>query len=183
MTQSWQPGPYQRRPVDISAYAPPKRSGGGWWLLLLLGGVLLVLVLAALFIRPPLPGPASAPTPTAAPTEAAGSGSPFTMPGAPSSRGRWEIISHEWSGAGLTVRVRVSSDAGRVNYGFVAFSNASTEIYLPEAGAPPPEIGSGSLQVGQTIEGHLFIPMPRGDATLVLTTESGRQMSALAIAG
>lgn len=180
MTQSWQPGPYQRRPVDINAYAPPRRGGGGWWLLLL-GGVLLGLVLAALFARPPAAAPE--PTPAAAPTEASAPGRPFTMPGAPNSRGRWELLSHEWSDAGLTARVRVTSDAGRVSYGFLAFSNTGTEVYEPERGAPTPEIGSGSLQVGQTIEGHLFIPMPRGDATLILTTETGRQVSALAVSG
>lgn len=183
MTQPWQPDPYQRRPVDINAYAPPRSGGGGWWLLLL-GGALIGLVVSALFLRPPPAAPEPSPSPSqGAPSEASGPGMPFTMPGAPNSTGRWEVVSHSWVADGLVVRVRVTADAGRVTYGFVAFSNAGTEVYEPEAGAPSPEIGTGRLAVGQSVEGNVFLPMPRGDATLILTNEAGRQMSALPVPG
>ncbi len=181
MTQPWQQDPYQRRPVDIDAYAPPKRSGGGWWFALI-GVVLLGVVLAALFLRPfePRNAPADAPS-TAPATEAAGPGMPFTMPGSTQSHGRWEITQHSWTSGGVVVKVKVTADSGRVSYGFVAFSNAGTDVYEPGAGAPDPEIGSGVLAAGQSIEGHLFLPLPAGDSTLILTTAQGRQMSALPI--
>ena len=183
MTQPWQQDPYQRRPVDIGAYAPPKRSGGGWWFALI-GLVAVGAVLAALFLRPPAPrtDPPSPPATTPA-TEAAGPGMPFTMPGSTQSHGRWEMTGHTWTSDGVIIRVRVTADSGRVSYGFVAFSNAGTDVYEPGPGAPDPEIGSGSLTAGQSIEGHLFLPLPQGEATLILTTAQGRQMSALPIPG
>lgn len=183
MTQPWQQDPYQRRPVDIDAYAPPKRSGGGWWFALI-GLVAVGAVLAALFLRPPAQrtDPPS-PTATTPATEAAGPGMPFTMPGSTQSHGRWEMIEHSWTSDGVIVRVRVTADSGRVSYGFMAFSNAGTDVYEPGSGAPEPEIGSGTLTAGQSIEGHLFLQLPQGDATLILTTAQGRQMSALPIPG
>lgn len=183
MTQPWQQDPYQRRPVDIDAYAPPKRSGGGWWFALI-GLVAVGAVLAALFLRPPAQrtDPPS-PTATTPAAEAAGPGMPFTMPGSTQSHGRWEMIEHTWTSDGVIVRVRVTADSGRVSYGFVAFSNTGTDVYEPGSGAPEPEIGSGTLTAGQSIEGHLFLQLPQGDATLILTTAQGRQMSALPIPG
>ncbi len=185
MTQPWNADPYQRRPVDINAYAPPKRGGGGLWFFLV-GAVLAGVVLAALFLQFPT---APAPSPTVTPNPAAsdqpnGSGMPFVMPGDGTSEGRWEVLSHAWSDEGVRITVQVSADAGRVTYGFVAFSNdGSTTVYEPVAGAPEPQIGSGRLTAGQTIVGNLFIPMPRGPATLILTTEGGRQISALPVPG
>ncbi|MDO5534249.1 MAG: hypothetical protein Q4F65_06325 [Propionibacteriaceae bacterium] len=180
MTQPWQQDPYSRRPVDINAYAPPRRSGGGWWLLAV-GVVLVGVVLAALFLRPPAPAPAPTPTPTAE-REPVGPGQPFTMPGSTASHGRWEVLEHAWSDDGVTVRVRVTADGGRVSYGFAAFANQGSDtVFEPEAGAPDPEIGSGHLRAGESIEGNVFIPLPRGAATLILTTAQGRQMSALPI--
>ena len=184
MTQPWQQDPYQRRPVDIDAYAPPKRSGGGWWFALI-GLVAVGAVLAALFLRPPAQrtDPPSPTASTPAGEAAAGPGMPFTMPGSTQSHGRWEMIEHTWTSDGVIVRVRVTADSGRVSYGFVAFSNTGTDVYEPGSGAPEPEIGSGTLTAGQSIEGHLFLQLPQGDATLILTTAQGRQMSALPIPG
>ncbi|MFT3875325.1 MAG: hypothetical protein QM708_02695 [Propioniciclava sp.] len=185
MTQPWHNDPYQRRPLDINAYAPPKRGGGGLWFAVI-GALLVGAVLAALFLRPaaaPSTAPASTPTP-ARTSEANGAGMPFVMPGDSSNQGRWEIVSHSWSDAGLIVNVRVTADAGRITYAFVAFSNdGGTTVHEPQAGAPEPQIGSGRLSAGQSITGNLFIPMPRGPATLILTTEGGRQISALAVSG
>lgn len=181
MSQPWPQDPYQRRPVDIDAYAPPKRGGGAWWIVLV-GAVLVGVVLAALFIRPTAPAAAPAqPTPTPAETAAQGPGMPFNMPGSTASHGRWEVLDHSWDDEGVTVRVKVSADAGRVSYSFVAFSNTGTEVYEPLPGAPDPEIGSGALNAGQSVEGNLYLPLPRGAATLILTTAQGRQMSALPI--
>lgn len=181
MSQPWPQDPYQRRPVDIDAYAPPKRGGGAWWFVLV-GAVLVGVVLAALFIRPPAAAPSPPPpAPSPAETGAHGSGMPFTMPGSTASHGRWEVVDHTWGEEGVTIRVRVTADAGRVSYAFVAFSNSGTDVYEPLPGAPEPEIGSGTLAAGQHVEGNIQLPLPRGAATLILTTAQGRQMSALPI--
>lgn len=178
MTQ--QQDPYQRRPVDIDAYAPPRRNGGPLWFVLA-GVVAVGLVLAALLLRSP--APAEAPPRVTTPRASALPGMPFSLPDDPSNSGRWEILGHAWSGDEVTVTVRVSCDEGSISYAFVAFSNAGTETYEPVAGAPDPEIGSGTLTAGGSVEGNLRIPMPAGDATLILTTGLGRQMSALPIPG
>lgn len=183
MTEPWNANPYQRRPVDINAYAPPKRNGGGLWLIVI-GAVLAGVVLAVIFFQPSvLPG-APAPSASAPASQSAGPGQPFVMPGDSSNHGRWEVVSHSWSDNGALVNVRVFADAGRITYSFVAFSNdGGTTVYEPQDGAPEPQIGSGRLSEGQSITGNLFIPMPRGPATLILTTEGGRQISALPISG
>lgn len=182
MSQPWQQDPYQRRPVDINAYAPPKRPGGMGWFIAL--GVLLVgVVVAVLFLRPAPPAPAPAPTPTATQPTAAGPGMPFTSPGASGNEGRWEVLQQSWNGDSLTVRVRISADKGTVTYGFVAFSNAGVSVYDPVDGAPSPQLDTGRLSAGQSTEGYVRIDMPRGPATLILTTQAGRQMSALPITG
>ena len=173
--------PYGRRPVDINAYAPPRRTAGWLWFLLA-GAVALGVVLGALFLRPTAPVPAPTPTPSAsAGATSADPGMPFNMPNDTASKGRWEILEQRWEGDSLVVKVRVSCDVGTVSYGFVAFSNASTEVYEPAPGAPDPEIGRGYLRFNESIDGYLRIDMPRGPATLILTTIAGSQMSALPI--
>lgn len=175
------PDPYQRRPVDIDAYAPPRRTSGTVWLALAaVAGVAAVLL--TLWWRPTAPAsPPPEPTTTASGTTLPGL--PFVMPNSDEDRGRWEVLDHEWSDGAVVVRVRIFADAGVVSYGFLAFSNAGTEVYEPLHGAPDPEIGSGSLQRGQNVEGWLRIEMPRGPATLILTTAGGQQISALPIPG
>lgn len=183
MSQPWPQDPYQRRPVDIDAYAPPKGGGGGWWWFALVGVLLVGVVVAALFLRPAPAREAPPSTHTSAPAETADTrpGMPFTMPGSTVSHGRWEILEHRWDDEGVTIRVRVSADGGRISYGFVAFSNSGVDVYEPLPSAPDPQIGSGSLDAGQHVEGNLYLPLPRGDSTLILTTSLGRQMSALPI--
>lgn len=174
------PDPYQRRPVDISAYAPPPRRSGAIWFALV-GLIAVGAVIAALVLKPwNPPTPSPTPTPTTGTTSAL-PGQPFTMPDDPSSTGRWGITSTSWNGDSVTVDVWVESDAGNVSYGFVAFSNAGTVVYDPTTGAPSPTITWGDLTPGQRAEGNLRFEMPAGDATLVLTTSAGNQVSALAI--
>lgn len=175
---------YEQRPVDINAYAPPKRPGGGMWFIVA-ALLLAACVAAALLLRPAAtPGPESSASarPSVSHT-AAGPGMPFTMPNATDNTGRWEVVSTQWRSDGLVAHVRIHADTGLITYGFAAFSNNGTTVYNPETGAPSPELGAGTLPAGRTVEGNVFIPMPRGDSTLILTTQSGRQMSALPIKG
>ena len=183
MTQQWpQQDPYQRRPVDINAYAPPKRPRSARWLIAL-AVVVVAAVFAVVFIRPGTSTPAPSPS-ASAPTDSAGPGMPFSLPGATNSTGRWEVLSHSWeSDESLVVRVKVTADQGAITYGFVMFSNAGPQVYDPPPGAPAPELDTGRLAAGEVATGYVRFEIPRGDATLILTTQAGRQMSALPITG
>ena len=129
----------------------------------------------------------STPLPTATPTSAApapvsqGPGLPFTMPSNASSTGRWEVLSQEWSARGVTLRVRVSCDTGTVTYGFKAFPNSGMDVVDPSPGSRTPALSTGTLRPGETASGYIFLELPRGAATLILTTSAGRQISALPI--
>ncbi len=182
MTQPWQQNPYERRPVDINAYAPPKRPGGtGWFIALAV--VVVAAVLAVVFLRPQ---PAPAPQPTAAPSSqptASGPGMPFSLPNTTGNEGRWQILDQSWDGDQLTVKVRIDVDKGTISYGFVAFSNSGVDVYDPVDGAPAPQLDTGRLSAGESVEGYVRLEIPRGPATLILTTSAGRQISALPISG
>lgn len=182
MTQQWpQQDPYQRRPVDINAYAPPKNPNGTRWVIAV-AVVVVAAVLAFVFIRPNSDAPAPSPTPSA-PEQTAGPGMPFSLPGATASAGRWEVLSRTWDGDAVVARVKITADRGDITYGFVMFSNAGTTVYDPTPGAPAPALDTGTLSAGQTTTGYVRFEIPRGDATLILTTKAGRQMSALPISG
>lgn len=183
MTQPWQQNPYQRRPVDINAYAPPKRPGGAGWFIGL-GVAVLAIVLAVVFLRPSAPSPVPVPSPSqSSATSASGPGMPFTAPGVSGNEGRWEVLEQRWNGDELILRVKVSADKGTISYGFVAFSNAGTSVYKPVPGGPQPELSTGRLSAGGSAEGYVMIDMPKGPATLILTTQAGNQISALPING
>ena len=180
MTQ-WQ-DPYGRRPVDINAYAPPKRSGAALWFVLA-AVVLAGIVLAVIFMRPAAPDPAASPKPSVTSAEPSGPGMPFTMPDSQRSSGRWEILSQEWTGGGLLLEVQVHADVGTVSYAFVAFLNSTSGVYEPTEPPLGPPLDRGTLVAGQSESGYVFLPMPRGDTTVILTTRAGQQMSALPITG
>lgn len=152
---------------------------------LVLGAVLLAgIVLATLVLRPGPAAPAATPSP-ARPTVAtsAGPGLPFTMPGDSRAQGRWEVLTTEWTPEGVLLQVTVSCDARTVTYGFIAFSNATSEVYEPGPTARRPQLQTGTLGPGESITGWLFLPLPQGDATLILTTSAGHQVSALPVDG
>lgn len=178
------PDPYQRRPVDISAYAPPPRRGGVIWFVVI-GVVAVGLIIGALALqpwanRPPEATPTPVPTPSEAPRLP---GQPFTMPDDPGSEGRWGITSQERQGESVVLNVWVESDRGDVSYGFVAFSNAEALIHDPAPDAPMPQLEWGDLEPGERVEGHLRFVMPTGPGMLVLTSSLGTQTSALPIDG
>ena len=64
-----------------------------------------------------------------------------------------------------------------------AVANNGSEVYDPTPGGPTPELDTGRLNAGKSAEGYVRIEMPQGPATLILTTQAGRQMSALPISG
>lgn len=119
--------------------------------------------------------PTPSPTPTPAPP-----GQPFTTDDG-HVQGRWEIIEHRWDDEGLQVKVRVAVDRGTLRFAFLAFSNDATEVVYPSPGADYPSFGSVPIATGEQRDGWLFFPVYRADLTLILTTDIGRQISALVI--
>lgn len=183
------PGPYAQAPgpngapaappPDISRYAAPKPRRS------ILVAVLLALALTGVAFVVALQGgvrpPATTPSPTAGSTTPATPGLPFTMPSDPQSSGTWQIVEREWTDSGVSVRVRVFANTGTVTYGFSAFAAGSVQTTSPTTGPRTPVLRSGVLRAGESVDGWVFLPIPRGAATLFLTTSAGRAYSALEV--
>lgn len=174
--------PGSPRPPRIDDYAPPRQRGPVLWIIVA-AAVLVVVVLAGIFTRSGSGAASPTRTPSPVGTTPAGPGLPFTMPSDPSSTGRWEILDHVWGPTGVTAEVRVWADAGVVSYGFIAFTNTGADIIEPAETTLQPPLTTGTLRAGGSATGYVFLPMERGDATLILTTAAGRQISALPIPG
>lgn len=198
----WAPNPYQNgqqgprpggydpsRPLgaprpdatNIASFAPPRSKAP---LLASLAVVVVAIVIAVttalqpggLFGTPAAPTPS--PTPSATPT----------LPGHPfisSDRrveGRWEVIERRWTDEGVQVKLRVAVDSGTLRFSFLAFPNDASEVVYPAPGADTPEFGDQPIERGEQREGWLFFPAYRADMTVILASETGRQISALVVA-
>jgi len=141
-------------------------------------GVALVGLAFVFALQGGLRPPGTAASPTAAAATPTTPGLPFSMPSDPDSTGTWEIVEREWTGSGVSVRVRVHASTGTISYGFSAFAAGSAQTTNPIPGTKRPELRSGVLEAGESVEGWVFLPIPRGDATLFLTTSAGRAYSA-----
>lgn len=172
-----EPAPQSR---SIGEFAPPPNRTP--LLIILVALITLVLVIAGgIFMSSqPVAAPSASPTPSAsAPT---GPGHPFTTQDGRLS-GRWEILRQTWTDKGLQLQVRVASDSGAIPFGFLAFSNASTEVYEPTSSPLSPDIQTGTARPSSDVVGYVFFPLSKGDATIILTSGTGRQMSALPVKG
>lgn len=168
---------------DITRYAPPRQNGP--IIAAVLGVVALLVVVAAGLLLPRTPAaPVAAPTPSASTPGGVADrpGQPFIMPNNASATGRWQVVDHEWTDEGVLVQVRVACDTQTCSYGFTAFPNDGRNSVDPVTSPRQPQLSRGSLQAGQSTTGYVFLPMPRGAATLILTTSAGRAISALPIA-
>ncbi|MFV0453348.1 MAG: hypothetical protein ACK5LS_14110 [Propioniciclava sp.] len=174
------PDPYRRRPVDIGAYAPPRRRPDVLWSVVL-GAIAVGALIAALVLQPWNRPAAPAPTPAASGSTTL-QGLPFTQPDDPATRGRWGIVSQEWQSDTLVLEVWVESDSGDVSFSFMAFNNEESYVYEPLfSEGPRPWLEPGYLQPGERAEGYFLIPMTPGAGSLILTTIDGDQISALPI--
>lgn len=164
---------------DIGRYAPPRQTGP---IVAVVAGivVLVAVVLAGLGLQGSLT-PTASPTPTPTAGASTRPGHPFQMPNNARATGRWEVLGREWLDEGVLVQVRVSCDTDVCSYGFTSFSNTGSSSVDPVSSPREPQISRGTLQAGQSASGYLFLPLPRGSATLILTTSAGRQISALPI--
>ena len=166
--------------VSISQFAPPPNRTPV--LITLAALITLVLVIAGgIYVRS-LPGaePSSSPGPNQ--STPAGPGHPFDTPDGQQS-GRWEILDSAWTDEGLQLELRIHSNKGPITFGFMAFANASTDLVTPTSSPRSPDIRTGTASPARAVTGFVFFPMPRGDATIILTNGTGRQMSALLVKG
>ena len=191
MTQPWNPHqpvgapPPQR--VDIASYRPPRSNGPVLWAVgavVVLVAVVVAGLLTGSFDRTAVTTPTPAVTTAAQPEGSADErGLPFTMPANPSATGRWEITDTTWYPDGVLLRVHVAAVRGTVSYGFMAFARDGEHIVEPVPGPREPELTTGEVSGGESVTGYVFLPLPRGDGMLILTTSMGRQISALDISG
>lgn len=165
---------------DIARYAPPKPVGP---VLAVVAGVivLVAIVVAGLFLQRPVE-PVAPPSPQPTASQSDKPGQPFTMPNNSSGTGRWQVVGREWTSEGVLVQVRVWCDTDTCSYGFTSFANNGSEAVDPAPSPRQPQLGRGAITAGNSVTGYVFLPLPRGAATLILTTSAGRQMSALPIA-
>lgn len=166
--------------VSIDQFRPPPNRTP---LLVTIGAlVVLALVLGVgTYLRLQPVQPSASPSPSA--SAPAAPGQPFDTPDGQQS-GRWEILEHKWLDEGLQLRVRVSSDKGPITFRFRAFGNASSEAISPSSSIDAaPDIRSGTASPAAPVTGYVFFAMPRQDATIILTTGGGFQMSALPVTG
>lgn len=177
-----QPPGGTEHPADIQQFAPRRNTGALLWMLVVgLAGIGIILGgLYARFVAPS-PNPMATPTPTT--SVQSGPGLPFQMPNDPSSNGRWEILSEVRENNGVSLQIRVYADSGQVSYAFASFPNNGEGVVMPDVGTRTPEIDRGYLSAGETVTGWVFLPLPPGEATILLTTSAGQQISALGIKG
>ncbi|MFT4295007.1 MAG: hypothetical protein QM582_06300 [Micropruina sp.] len=166
--------------MSIGQFAPPPNRTP--MLITVVALVVLVLVIVGgSYVRSlPESTPSSSPTPSQ--TASAGPGLPFNTPDE-RQKGRWEILDSEWTDEGLQLQLRIYSDGGPITFGFMAFANATTEVIRPTSSPRSPDIRTGTASPARAATGYVFFPMSRGDATIILTTGTGRQMSALPVKG
>lgn len=176
--------PLGQQPIptnDIGRYAPPKSRGP--IVAAIVGVVVLLAVVAAgLILKTPPAAPVETPAPSAPATQADRPGHPFIMPSNSAATGRWQVVGREWTDQGVVVQVRVWCDTDTCSYGFTSFANNGRDPVNPTTSPRQPQLGRGFLTAGNSVSGYVFLPLPRGAATLILTTSSGRQISALPIA-
>lgn len=165
--------------VSIDQFRPPNNRTP--LLITIVALVTLVLVIAGgLYIRSQPGQPEASSTPTQ--STPAGPGQKFETPTG-QQQGRWEILDQQWTDEGLQLQLRIYSDKGPISFSFMAFTNASTQIVDPANSPVSPDIRTGTTTPAKPVTGYVFFPMPKGDATIILATGTGRQMSALPVKG
>ncbi len=166
--------------VSIDQFTPPPNRTP--LLVTLAALITLVLVIGGgIYVRSqPEGAPSASPSPSS--TVAAGPGQPFSSPDE-RQKGRWEILDSSWTDEGLELQLRLYSDGGSISFTFLAFSNASTEVVSPTSSPRSPDIRKGIVYNSEPVTGYVFFPMSRADATIILATGTGRQMSALPVKG
>lgn len=171
-------GNHHEPAVSIDHYAPRK----SWWPLLI--GTVAVLVAALIWAsttwRLQL-GTPTKPTATPIPT-AVEPGLPFVS-GNERYSGSWEVLHHQWNQDGVEVELRITVKRGPLSYGLGAFQNTDLNAVDAHPSTNQPRLSGMPIETGTEEVGWVFLPVTRGDVTLILTDGRGNQMSALPIPG
>lgn len=158
---------------SMQELTPPKKPM--WpWILLALGVVAALLVFLLFQPEEPVETASEQPVPSAFPTPTiTGNAVPFEGNGT----GLLEVTGHSWTSDGIEVRYRITVDDGTRRFAFFAFDNETRSSYLPD------EDDVIEVSAGSPFEGTVTFTMPQGDASFVLTTLTGRAITALPISG
>lgn len=140
-----------------------------------------VLIWTSTTLRPVTPS-ASKPSPTPSVAATSDPGLPFVSPDERYS-GHWEVLRHEWTDSGVELQIRISVERGPLHYSFLAFENNGVTATDPQPSTHLPRMSGFAVETGQTETGWIFMPLIRGQATLILADAGGQQMSALPIPG
>lgn len=162
--------PQQPQHEDLE---PPRRPI--WpWILGVLGVVAALLIVLVVQPSTPEPQPTDLPPASRFPSPSTtGNALPYEGNGT----GTFEITAERWDADGVDIDYRITTDDGSRRFAFFVFINDSRESYVPD--------GDPTIQVSDTMpaEGTIHVQMPRGAATLVLTTTTGRAITALPLKG
>lgn len=163
-------------PVSINQFAPPPNRTP--LLVTLVALLALVLVIGGgIYLRSQRTQAAPSPSPSS--SAVTGPGQPFET--STGQKGRWEILDHTWTDEGLQLHLRVYADTSAISFTFLAFANASTQVVDPSTSPKAPDLRTGTVKATESVTGYVFFPMPHEDATIILASGTGRQMSALPV--
>ncbi|WP_297739746.1 hypothetical protein [uncultured Tessaracoccus sp.] len=168
--------PFGQRPSTppvVPDFEPPRKPV--WpWVAAIIGAVAVLLIVLVVQPAQPEPEASEQPPASAFPSPSVtGNAIPYDGNGT----GIVEITSHRWTSDGLELGYSITTDQQSRRFSFFVFTNETRESYAPE-GEPVITVSPGAPTTG-TLE----VRMPRGDATLVLTTANGRAITALPIPG
>lgn len=167
--------PFGTRPESptVPDLEPPRKPVWPW-----VAGVvgIIAVLLVVLLVQPGAPEPTASvqPPATAFPSPTlTGNALPFEGNGT----GVVEVVDHRWTSSGLEVDYRITVDEGVRRFAFFAFDNATRESFLPD------EDYLVEASPNMPATGTVTFSMPQADASFVLTTGSGRAITALPIQG
>lgn len=166
----------------ITAYQVSRRRGPV--VAVIVAAVVIAVVLVFLASRPPEVQPQAMPTPTstapASPTTPEPAGSASVTNSIPVStrtfQGTWNVDSSTWDARGVTVQMTLKASQGTLTYSFFSLDNSTTKEYRASG-----DMASGTISATRTQQGQIRLDKPRGDTTLILADQAGRQITALMI--
>ncbi|HRA75703.1 MAG TPA: hypothetical protein PLE12_05660 [Propionicimonas sp.] len=172
---------------NIAAYAP-RRSRAPW-----LVGVAVVVVAVLIGLGStlgprlwPAPTPSATPTPTPSATSGNGGGTATATPFQTSDgrvTGGWELVRSYWTDTGLQVELRVQIETGTLTATLSAFGNDDLQLAYPSTGAEYPALDLTRITAGEERVGWVFFPLDRGESTIIMSTLTRTQITALSVQG
>lgn len=149
------------------------------WVIASIVAAVAVLLLALNLIgggeAGPQAGETEGPRITFDPTAAATASDSIPFEG--NGTGVFEVLASQWNGDELTVTYRITLDSGQQNFALYLFDNQSMESYNPS------DHWVDTVTAEVPLENTVTFAKPQGPSTLVLTTGTGRAITALPISG